>query len=69
MTDLDKKLQQLATTDWHTFMTIVGQDNITVMKARILRQDGKSYQQICVQTGLTMAQARNAVKNVKSVKK
>jgi len=62
MTPLDEKLQQLASKDWKQFMEIVGDDFILTAKARLLRHEGKSWQQISVKLETTPSKARTACK-------
>ncbi len=61
--ELDKRLQQLATTNWEQFMEIVGKDFIITAKARLLRKEGKSWQQISVKLETTPSKARTACKD------
>ena len=61
MTELDNKLKELAKTDWEEFLRIVVDDSILIAKARLLREDGKSYRQISIKIGMTPAQVRHAV--------
>lgn len=67
MNDLDKKLQEIATTNWEQFMEIVGPEILITAKARILRKEGKSYQQICIKLEMTESQARYACKTQKAI--
>jgi hypothetical protein len=68
MTDLDKKVKELATTDWEKFMQVAGPDFILTFKARIMRSEGKSWQQISMKLEITPMQARVCCKNI-AVKK
>jgi|GEM_PF-5921126 len=58
MTDLDKKLQEIATRNWPQFVALIGANAITAAKICMLRGDGKSYGQIQTKLGITEDQAR-----------
>lgn len=60
VTDLDKKLQEMALMDWNHFVDLVGEDAINAAKVCLLRKDEKSYGEICNRLGLTKKQARYA---------
>lgn len=64
ITELDKKLQDIAISDWKQFLEIAGDDFIITIKARVLRKEGKSYQQISMKLSITPAQARYACKKL-----
>lgn len=68
MDNLDKKIQDLASTDWQTFLSLVGPDVLFEIKVRILHQDGKSYQQIAVKLEEPMHRVRYALTKNKSDK-
>ena len=59
--ELDKKIQDIASTDWQTFMQLIGPDALFEIKVRMLHQDGKSYQQIAVKLEQPMHKVRYAV--------
>jgi len=46
MTDLDKKLQEMAVMNWPQFVALVGEDALMSAKICLLRQNGNSYGQI-----------------------
>lgn len=58
VTELDKKLQEMALTNWSQFVQLVGEDAIVAAKMCMLRQDKRSYGEISVKLGLTHDQAR-----------
>lgn len=60
MTEIDERLQEMAKTDWKKFMEIIGEDSILIAKSRLLRKEGKSYQQISLKIGTTISQVRHA---------
>lgn len=60
---LDDKLQKLAITNWAQFLVLIGADTLKCAQARLLRAEGKSYQQIATKLGMTVQQVRTAVKN------
>lgn len=62
MTQLDEKLKELATTDWEQLMEIAGPDITFVIKARLLRKEGKTWQQISVVLKSTPMKVRTACK-------
>lgn len=64
---LDVKLQKLANEDWTTFVQILGEDGLMVVKARILRSEGKSWGEISVRLNMSPQTARTACK-IKPVK-
>ncbi len=64
MTELDKKLQEVAAKDWSYFVDLLGEDAINKAKACIMRkQGGKSITQIQTRLGVTYRQARYACDN------
>lgn len=63
MTDLDKKLQEMAVMNWPQFVALVGPDAIRAMKICLLRQQGKSYGEIQNKLGLTKSQVEYAACN------
>lgn len=68
MTDLDKKIKELAISDWEKFMQVAGTDFLITFKARILRSEGKSWQQISMKLEISPRQARVCCKDL-AVKK
>ena len=58
MTDLDKKLQEMALLNWHQFVALIGEDSITIAKVCLLRRDKRSYGEIEQKLGITYDQAR-----------
>ena len=58
MTDLDKKLQEIATKNWSQFVALMGQDAIIAAKICMLRKEKKSYGEISVRLGVTEKRAR-----------
>lgn len=60
MTELDKKLQEMALLNWSQFVQVIGQDAIVAAKVCLLRQDKRSYGEISNKLGITENQARYA---------
>lgn len=58
LTDLDKKLQEIATKNWPQFVELIGTDAIIAAKICMLRQQKKSYGEISVKLGITEKRAR-----------
>lgn len=58
LTDLDKKLQEIALMNWPQFAALVGEDAITAAKVCLLRQGGKSYGEISNKLSITERQAQ-----------
>jgi hypothetical protein len=59
LTELDKRLQQIALMNWTQFVSIIGEDAIMSAKICLLRQeDKKSYGEIAVKLGVTEKKAR-----------
>lgn len=58
MTNLDKKLQEIALMNWAQFVALLGPDAITTAKVCLLRQEKKSYGEIQNKLGITYEQAR-----------
>jgi len=58
LSELDRRLQELAQKNWWQFVRLIGQDEINNAKACILRGDGLSYNQIKNKLGLTRNQAQ-----------
>ena len=58
LTDLDRKLQEIASKNWQQFVDLIGSDAITAAKICMLRQDQKSYGEICIKLNITEHQAR-----------
>lgn len=63
MTNLDKKLQEIALLNWPQFVELIGADAITAAKVCLLRQDKRSYGEIQNKLGITYDQARYACNN------
>lgn len=58
LTELDRKLQEMALTNWPQFVATVGADAIVSAKACLLRQKSYSYGEISIKLGITEHQAR-----------
>jgi hypothetical protein len=58
LTDLDKKLQEMAVMNWPQFAALIGEDAITAAKICLLRQNNKSYGEISMKLGITEKKAR-----------
>lgn len=63
MTDLDKKLQEVATKNWEQFVALIGEDAIISAKVCMLRHNKSSYGQIQKRLSLTKNQVEYACKN------
>jgi len=62
----DEKLKELAMGNWAMFVAIVGKDALLGAKIRILRDEGRTYQEICNKLNVSMMQVRHALKKEKS---
>lgn len=58
MTELDKKLQEMALTNWPQFVQMIGADAVVTAKICLLRQKKASYGEISIKLGVTENQAR-----------
>lgn len=58
MTDLDKKLQEIAVLNWKQFAALIGEDALRAAKICLLRKNGKSYGEIQQKLDITENQAR-----------
>lgn len=58
MTELDKRLQEIATKNWSQFVALVGPDAIVAAKICLLRSKNKSYGEIATRLGITEKKAR-----------
>lgn len=56
MTELDKRLQNMATLNWEQFVKLIGSDAIIAAKICLLRQEKLSYGQIQNKLSLTKDQ-------------
>ena len=59
---IEDKLKNIAIEDFANFLVLMGRDNLNIVKARILRNEGKSLNQIALKLGMTISQVRTAVK-------
>lgn len=62
-TPLDKDLQQLAVMDWPLFVQLIGEECIKSAKICILKQRGKSHQQIAISLNSTKGTVRYRAEN------
>jgi hypothetical protein len=60
LTELDKKLQLMASSNWPQFVQTIGADAIVRAKICLLRKDQFSYGQIAAKLSITEGQARYA---------
>ena len=60
MTDLDRRLQQIASEDWERFKDMIGENAVIAAKTCLLRGEGKSYHQISIKLMVTESQVRYA---------
>jgi hypothetical protein len=58
LTELDKKLQEIALADWQKFVAMVGEDAVISAKVCLLRQNGNSYGQIKGRLKITIDKVR-----------
>lgn len=58
ITELDRKLQEIALFNWNQFVQLVGDDAILSAKICLLRTAGKSYGAITQKLGVTIDAAR-----------
>jgi predicted transcriptional regulator len=58
LTDLDKKLQDIASKNWQQFVDLIGNDAIIAAKICMLRQEQRTYGEISVKLGITEKRAR-----------
>lgn len=63
MTDLDKKLQEMALLNWSQFVQMIGSDALTRAKVCLLRQNNNTYGQISQKLSITFDQVRYACNN------
>jgi hypothetical protein len=63
MTELDKRIQEIAALNWNQFVSLIGEDAITKAKICLLRQNNKSYGEISNKLGITERQARYGCSN------
>lgn len=62
LTELDKKIQEMALLNWPQFVALIGTDAINRAKVCLLRQNNANatYGEISVKLGITADQARYA---------
>jgi hypothetical protein len=60
LTELDKRLIQIAISNPPKFMSLLGDDSVIAAKTCLLRQDKKSYGQIAQSLKITYKKARYA---------
>ncbi|MFL5809741.1 MAG: hypothetical protein ACJ749_09475 [Flavisolibacter sp.] len=60
LTDLDKKLQEIALMNWPQFVALIGEDAIVSAKVCLLRRNGNTYGQIQSKLNLTKNQVEYA---------
>lgn len=58
MTDLDRKLQEIATKNWPQFVALISEDALTNAKICMLRQDNRSYGEISIKLNVSEKKAR-----------
>lgn len=58
LTELDRKLQEIALMNWSQFVKLVGEDAIISAKVCILRQADRSYGEISQKLSVSEALAR-----------
>jgi hypothetical protein len=60
LTELDKKLREMAILNWTQFTQLVGPDAIRAAKVCLLRQNAASYGEIGIKLSITKEQVRYA---------
>jgi hypothetical protein len=58
MTELDKRLREIALLNWQQFVALIGEDPILKAKICLLRKQKASYGQISMKLGVTERQAQ-----------
>lgn len=58
MTELDRRILEMANKNWDQFVALIGEDALIVAKICMLRQENKSYGEISVRLGITEKRAR-----------
>lgn len=58
LTDLDKRLQEMASKNWEQFVALIGEDAVIAAKICMLRHEKKSYGEISMKLGVTEKRAR-----------
>jgi hypothetical protein len=58
LTELDRKLQEIALLNWSQFVKLVGEDAIISAKICLLRQADRSYGEISQKLSITERRAR-----------
>jgi len=58
MTELDKRLREMALTNWDQFVSLIGDDAVLKAKICMLRKQKASYGQISMRLGVTERQAQ-----------
>lgn len=66
MTDLEKKLQEIATKDWNEFIALIGNNSILSAQIILLRRKKKSYREIANKLRITYDQARYGCRKCES---
>lgn len=62
MTDLDKRLQEMACINWRQFVALIGDDALIAAKICILRQGNKSLGEISQKLSITYRQSEYGCK-------
>ncbi len=62
LTDLDRKLQEIALINWPQFIKLVGKDAILGAKICLLRKNERSYGEICQKLKVPVWAARTKCK-------
>lgn len=66
MTELDRKLQEIAAKDWEQFVKLLGEKKLIAAKVCYLRRAGNSYGKISLKLKITERQAEHACLNCQS---
>jgi hypothetical protein len=67
LTDLDKKLFEIACKNQAQFIALIGEEAWIAAKVCLLRQDKKSYGEISIRLSLTKEQARYACNKCENI--
>jgi hypothetical protein len=58
LTELDKRLQHIAASNWPQFVALIGDDSILAAKICLLRRNKATYGEICARLNVSKEKAR-----------
>ena len=67
LSKIDERLRDIAIKDWAQFLSLLGKEKLTIAKVRLLRAEGKSYNQIASRLNITLSQVRHAISTDKEI--